>query len=166
MTTTNTMNGGSDIRVPSGHEVESATFHIPATGEENLSLGETSSRSGFRGRMGDMKSRGMSKVDDLKSRGRMKVHEVQHLIADSKTSLQTSIANAKVSFADAKVAMRDGMQRQVTTTQSSMKTSPMKWAGIAAGSGFALGLIGRYMHWRNYHRRGRTPDLVIIDATC
>ncbi|HYR27930.1 MAG TPA: hypothetical protein VEU30_05660 [Thermoanaerobaculia bacterium] len=159
MTTTNTINGGSDLRLPSGYEVESATFHIPATREDHFSAGETSSRSGFRGRLDDVKSRGMSKVDDLRSRGRMKVHEVQHLIADSRKSLQTSIANAKVS-------MRDGMQRQVTSTQTSMRTSPMKWAGIAAGSGFALGMIGRYLHWRDYHRRGRTPDLVIIDATC
>ena len=52
-----------------------------------------------------------------------------------------------------------------SSAQTSMKTSPMLWAGIAAGSGFAIGLVGRFMHWRNYHRR-MTPDLVIIDATC
>ena len=49
--------------------------------------------------------------------------------------------------------------------QTSMKTRPMLWAGIAAGSGFALGLLGRFIHWRNYRRRA-TPDLVILDATC
>ncbi len=58
-----------------------------------------------------------------------------------------------------------GAKGRVTKVQTSMKTSPMLWAGIAAGSGFALGLVGRFVHWRNYHRR-TTPDLVIIDASC
>ena len=152
MNTTKTLNDGSEIRVPSGYEVESATFHVPATGEENLTFSDVSTgRSGFRG-----------KLDDLKSRGMHKVHHLQHSLADRKSVLQTSIAMKKES-------MRDGLQRQMSMTQSSlqtsMKNSPMKWAGIAAGSGFALGMIGRYLHWKNNHRRS-TPDLVIIDATC
>lgn len=148
MNTTNTMNGGSDIRVPSGFEVESATFHLPATGAENVAFSDVSTgRSGFRG-----------KLDDLKSRGMHQVHHLQHHLADRKTALQTSLTTTKSS-------MRDGVMRQMSNTQTSMKNSPMKWAGIAAGSGFVLGMIGRYMHWRNYHRR-MTPDLVIIDATC
>ena len=53
----------------------------------------------------------------------------------------------------------------VTKMQTSMRTSPMKWAGIAAGSGLALGLLGRFLHWRNSHRR-MTPDLVIIESAC
>ena len=46
-----------------------------------------------------------------------------------------------------------------------MKTNPMLWAGIAAGSGFALGLAGRIADSRRKNRR-MYPDLVIIDATC
>ena len=148
MNTTNTMNDGSELRVPSGYEVESATFHVPATGEENVTFSDVSGRSGFRGKLDDLKSVGMQKVDHL-----------QHRLANRKTALQTSIATTKMS-------MRDGVTRQISNTQSSMKNQPMLWAGVAAGSGFALGLIGRYMHWRNNHRRRMTPDLVIIDATC
>jgi ElaB/YqjD/DUF883 family membrane-anchored ribosome-binding protein len=153
MSTTNTMNDGSEIRVPSGYEVESATFHVPATGEENVTFSDVSTgRSGFRGKLDDLKSRGLDAVSG-------KVHHLQHRLADRKTALSTSLATTKVS-------MRDGVTRQISNTQSSMKNSPMLWAGIAAGSGFALGLLGRYMHWRNDHRRMSTPDLVIIDATC
>ncbi len=152
MSTTNTMNDGSDIRVPSGYEVESATFHVPATGEENVTFSDVSAgRSGFRGKLDDLKSRGVDAVSG-------KVHHLQHRLADRKTALQTSLATKKSS-------MRDSLTRQVSNTQSSMKNSPMLWAGIAAGSGFALGMVGRYMHWRNNHRR-TSPDLVIIDATC
>lgn len=151
MTTTNSMNGNgmgmgsmsSDVRVPSGYEVESATFHVPVVVESTPMTGQ----SGFRGRLDNLKSLGMSKV-----------HDIQHQLADRKTSMMSSISMMKTS-------MRDGMTRQMSTTQHSMKTNPMKWAGIAAGSGFALGLMGRYMHWKNYHRR-MTPDLVIIDASC
>jgi ElaB/YqjD/DUF883 family membrane-anchored ribosome-binding protein len=120
----------------SGCEVESATFHAPI-GDIEPFESMPSGRSGFRGRLDDLKSRGMSKV-----------HDVQRTLGDRRVALKSSL---------------DG---QVDRAQTSMKTSPMLWAGVAAGSGFALGLVGRFIHWRNYHRRPATPDLVIIDATC
>jgi hypothetical protein len=49
--------------------------------------------------------------------------------------------------------------------QDSMRTSPMKWAGIAAGTGFALGLIGRVAQVRN-KRKHAMPTLVIVESTC
>lgn len=111
MTTTNPMG--------SGNEVESAAFHVPVS-----HVSSPPARTGFRGTLDDLKSRGLSKVHDVQS----------------------------------------GAKGQVTKVQTSMKSSPMLWAGIAAGSGFALGLVGRFIHWRNDHRR-TGPDLVIIDAT-
>lgn len=65
----------------------------------------------------------------------------------------------------AKVCVRDGVNNKVAKAQTSMRTSPMKWVGIAAGSGFAIGLAGRIADYRRNKRR-MTPDLVIIDATC
>ena len=115
MTTTNWMG--------SGNEVESATFHNPIDG------GLQAGRSGFRGRLDGLKSRGMDKVQD-----------VQRTIGQRGALLKSNM-------------------------QTSMKTSPMKWVGLAAGSGFALGLLGRFLHWRNDHRR-MTPDLVIIESSC
>ena len=151
MTTTNSMSGSgmgvsesSDLRVPSGYEVESATFHAPV---RMGSCGTTTGKASLR-----------SKIDGIRKLGALKVGELKGELSDRKASMMTSLHERKTS-------MRDGLQRQVASTQSSMRSSPMKWAGIAAGSGFALGMIGRYMHWRNNHRR-MTPDLVIIDASC
>ena len=92
--------------------------------------------SGFRG-----------KLDTLKSRGLSKVHDIQCALGDGK------------------VALRDGAKSQVTKVQSSMRTSPMKWAGIAAGSGFALGMIGRIARARA-KRRYTMPTLVIVETSC
>jgi hypothetical protein len=117
MTTTNPMG--------SGNEVESAAFHVPVSVSHQL----PPARTGFRGKLDELKSRGLSKVQG------------------------------------ARVSMRDGANGQMTKVRSSMKTKPMLWAGIAAGTGFALGLAGRIADSRRKSRR-MYPDLVIIDATC
>ena len=92
-------------------------------------------RTGFRG-----------KLDTLKSRSLSKVHDVQS------------------SLSSVKVCVREGVSEKVTQAQTSMKTKPMMWAGVAAGAGFALGLAGRIADSRRKSRR-MYPDLVIIDAT-
>ncbi|HEX2059919.1 MAG TPA: hypothetical protein VHK90_04200 [Thermoanaerobaculia bacterium] len=139
---------GSDLAMPSGCEVETAAFHAPV---ESVGVTGTLGRSGMRGRL-----------DDLKSKSLAKVHDVQRLVSDRtsvmKSSLQRSMTNATTS-------MRTGVNDSMTKMQDSMRTSPMKWAGIAAGSGFAIGMLGRIVHWRNKHHR-HMPDLVIIESTC
>jgi len=92
--------------------------------------------AGFRGRL-----------DTLKSRGLTKVHDIQRVVNERS------------------VVVRDGAKSQVTKLQDSMRTSPMTWAGIAAGSGFALGLIGRIAQAR-HKRNHEMPTLVIVEASC
>ena len=92
--------------------------------------------SGFRG-----------KLDTLKSRGLTKVHDIQRVVNERS------------------LVVRDGAKSQVTKLQESMRTSPMKWAGLAAGSGFALGLLGRFAQARN-KRRHELPTLVIVETSC
>jgi len=135
-----------DLQLPSGSEVEAASLHplLPANAETSLTLPE---RSGMRG-----------KLDTLKSRGLSKVHDVQRMVRERSTAVKGSLA-------DAQTSLRDGARTQYRRMNESMKSSPMKWAGIAAASGFGLGLIGRVAHWRNTHRR-IAPDLVIIESGC
>jgi ElaB/YqjD/DUF883 family membrane-anchored ribosome-binding protein len=68
------------------------------------------------------------------------------------------VRTVKAAVVDKSVTVRDGVQ-------SSMRTHPMRWAGIAAGSGFVIGLAGRLMQSRSERRRV-TPGLVILKATC
>lgn len=92
--------------------------------------------SGFRGRLDTWKSRGLSKV-----------HDLQHAVADRRTMVQA------------------GAKSQVTKVQDSMRTSPAKWAGIAAATGFALGLAGRIADARK-KRKHAMPALVIVETSC
>jgi ElaB/YqjD/DUF883 family membrane-anchored ribosome-binding protein len=138
-----------DLQMPSGSEVESATLHPPiyAVGATSVTLPE---RSGMRG-----------KLDTLKSRGLSKVHDIQRVVSDRSTAMTTTV---KSSVMTARGSMRDGAKTHVTKVQDSMKNQPMMWAGIAAGSGFVLGMIGRIAHWRSKHQM--TPTLVIIESGC
>lgn len=135
-----------DLQLPSGWEVESAALHPPV--ESVSSSGVTlPERSGMRG-----------KLDTWKSRGLSKVHDIQRVANDRWSATRTSLTTVKGS-------LRDGAKSQVTKVNGSMRTNPMLWAGIAAGAGFGLGLIGRVAHWRNKHRYAM-PDLVIIESSC
>jgi len=131
------MNTTRDLQLPSGSEVESATLHPPVIHERShIDLDVDTSDAGWRG-----------KLDTLKSQGLSKVHGIQRVVADRRTTIQT------------------GAKSQVTKMQDSMRTSPMKWAGIAAGTGFALGLVGRIASIRS-KRKHAMPTLVIVEAGC
>ena len=43
-----------------------------------------------------------------------------------------------------------------------IRSNPTKWAGIAAGAGFGLGLIGRIMRHRAGH--DSIPHIVIVEG--
>lgn len=47
--------------------------------------------------------------------------------------------------------------------QLSMRTNPMKWAGIVAGTGFILGLAGRILQRRSQRS---AVDLFVIESGC
>ena len=138
-----------DLQLPSGCEVGAATLH-PHVHEHVHDVGTSVTlpeSSGMRG-----------KLDSLKSRGLSKVHDIQRMARERGVAMKGSLATAQTS-------VRDGARTQVTKMNDSMKTNPMKWAGIAAGAGFGLGLIGRVAHWRS-KQRNRMPDLVIIESGC
>lgn len=133
-----------DLQMPSGSEVESAAFHPRVRFEEtSLTLPE---RSGMRG-----------KLDMAKARGRAKVNELRRVMDDRATAVKGSLVRTKST-------MREGALAQVDKAQTSMRTNPMLWAGIATGAGFGLGLIGRIAQWR-HKQHTRMPDLVIIETS-
>lgn len=126
-----------ETTLPSGYEVESATFHPP--------------QSGLRG-----------KLDGLRTRGVSKVHDLQRSVGGRFEMVKRSMSSRAVSLRD---GAKTEIGNRVGSVQSSMRTNPMKWAGIAAATGFGLGLIGRVKQARAKQRM-RMPDLVIIEASC
>lgn len=124
------MDTNRDLQLPSGYEVVGASLQPYVPPE----------RSGFRGRL-----------DTLKSRGLARVHDIRRVASERGSSVQTSL--------------RDGTKTRVMRVNESMKTNPMLWAGIAAASGFGIGMIGRIAQWRSKQRRF-TPELVIIESSC
>ena len=118
---------------PSGSAVESAAFH-PET-----------DTSGIARRIGHLRSSATRAVQSLRSTSVDKIHHVQ------------DVAGKK------KLAARDAIDAQVTNARDSMRVNPMKWASIAVGSGLAIGLAGRFLHWR---ANRPTQHFVIIDAAC
>lgn len=140
------MNTSRDLELPSGFEVESARLNPPVTQVSGPGSG-LPERSGVRGRLDAWKSRGLSKV-----------HDIQRMVSERSTA-------ARGSLVDATHSVRDGAKLKLHEVQSSMRSNPMKWAGIAAGAGFGIGLLGRVARWRSAHRRVM-PDLVIIESSC
>jgi ElaB/YqjD/DUF883 family membrane-anchored ribosome-binding protein len=136
----------------SGSEVESAMFTPELGHDETFS---TSVHPGGRASV-------MRKLEDLKFRGISRVHDVQRVVGDC-TSLVKS--NVQRSMTTAKTSARDGVNTGVMRVQSSMRNSPAKWAGIAAGSGFILGMLGRIIHSRKEQHR-HMPQLVVIETSC
>jgi len=150
---------GSDLEMPSGFEVEAATFHTPVVAEFTVVTPERPEPS--------LKE----KLNSLKSQSRVKLHEMQHVMNDKtavvKSSLQRSMTTARStmqrSMDQANVTVHTGL----SDMQTDMRNNPMKWAGIAAGSGFALGLLGRFVSWRTKRRHVHgMPQLVIIETAC
>src|SRR3954453_2203888 len=68
---------------------------------------------------------------------------------------------------DARVAVASVKPRVTAMTMKANDTlrgNPAKWAGIAAGAGLGVGLLGRFLHHRAHHRH--MPAVVIIEAAC
>lgn len=59
--------------------------------------------------------------------------------------------------------MRERTASRVAKVQSSMQANPAKWVGIAAGSGFILGMLGRLLRSRGERHR-HIPQLIVIET--
>ncbi len=54
------------------------------------------------------------------------------------------------------------MKSQLNHVQTAVKANPKKWAGIAAGAGLGLGIIGRMIR----NRARSLPQIIVIDRAC
>ncbi|HET7434420.1 MAG TPA: hypothetical protein VFN10_06860 [Thermoanaerobaculia bacterium] len=161
------------LPVPSGFEVESATFRLPVDASHTLPPPQ-----GMHGRIDELKSRGLQALDTWKSRSNETVESLKSRSSETvellksrssetveslKSRGQMLVQTAKQQLVQTQGTMREGVHVQVDRMNGSMRTSPAKWAGIAAASGFVIGMIGRWSHHRSHHRSSM-PQLVIIEA--
>jgi hypothetical protein len=152
-----TRTGAFNLEVPSGCEVEAATFHAPAG---DLLPYTPPEHSGIRGKLDDLKSRSLSTIDGLTTSGLAKVHDLQQTLADRGALIRRNVQH---SISTTRSSVRDGVNGRLMQLRSAMRSSPMKWAGIAAGSGLAIGLAGRLVQRRSRERY--IPQLVIIETS-
>lgn len=165
--------------VPSGLEVESATFHMPVA----ATCSSGASSSGVKAKMNDLATKGTDTVNQWKQNLNDKYSEMKPVVkekidtvrtttmervAEMKSTVNEKVADLKVAATDKMTMLRGDAQNTATQVQTDMRVNPMKWAGIAAGTGFGLGLIARIMdHRKHKHvRRHNVPQLVIIESSC
>ena len=175
------MNRSSDIvnTLPSGYEVESAVIVDP-TPSAGIDLPRSAPQS-MKEKVTDKvmhewMPRASETMHDVQSLAQTKLHDAQtklhdvQLVAEQKVSELKSTARERMeswrTMATTRVAsVRNDLSMRVTRMQGDMRVNPAKWAGIAAGAGVGVGLLGRWMRYRSkYHHP--TQQLVIIEAAC
>jgi ElaB/YqjD/DUF883 family membrane-anchored ribosome-binding protein len=175
------MNRTSDV-LPSGYEVESASFNMPVAGEvmpcgcamshehhHHHDHTHLEANGGLKSKVDDLKARALTTAETVKEQASVKMAELK---SNLNTTMASVKANVNEKLAEGRVVANRTMTEaqteakiQYATMQTSMRTSPMKWAGIAGGTGLVIGLIGRYMSYRA-KQRSRMPQLVIIEHAC
>ena len=148
------LNSTNDLRVPMSWDVDSSTRTSSST-----HLG------GLKERLNSFKSTCMSSVDSKKRGISEKINELKPVVTQRIDSLRSDFSrevSTMRSHIDARVnTMRDGVRMKATTMQHEMSSNPAKWAGIAAGVGMGIGVLGRYMRHRAHRPQ---PQFIIIES--
>lgn len=119
-------------------EVESATLHMPNDGGQHMS--GLTHESGWKSKLNSWRSRGTTAVS-------------------TKVSSLRPMAMRHVD------TVRSGMRTGMMRVDGQLRSNPSKWAGIAAGAGFLLGMSGRLMRGRHKHHPHQ-PAILIIESAC
>ncbi|HEX9161546.1 MAG TPA: hypothetical protein VF980_07540 [Thermoanaerobaculia bacterium] len=130
------------MRVPAGFEVETARLRIPI---ETHLLSDHSHDGSVNDKLYHMKSRGKERIESWKRTVNSKLESVK------------PIAQQRVS------SLRDEVKGQMSSLHMKMRSNPQMWAGIAAGAGLGLGIMGRIMRHR-VKQRMPLPHIIVIEA--
>jgi len=83
-----------------------------------------------------------------------------------RTEINAKIDHLKSLGREKVSAIRPRIDEGVMRANTALRSNPAKWAGIAAGAGFALGLGGRLLRRRARLHHRVSPQLVIIESAC
>ena len=144
---------GFDVRVPSGFEVESATLHR----NENRMLDDHTHDGGMKDKLYHLRSRGIEMMNTWKSDMNERISTWKPMAQERMTSMRSTV-NDQISN------LQTRAKGEISNLQSQMKSNPGKWAGIAAGAGLGIGLIGRMLRHRARMRSEDLPSIVIVGA--
>ena len=109
----------------------------------------------------------MGRVDELKSRGTDLMNHVKHVVTERSHTLSRNVsaksADMKRMAIERSSSVKPMIHDAMGKAEREFHTNPTKWAGIAAGASFVIGMIGRELRHRRARRRA-LPDLVIIET--
>ena len=89
---------------------------------------------------------------------------LRHRLDDVKRSVALTRSRVRSNVQSRVRNVRPMVTSSVSNVQQQLRGNPTKWAGIAAGAGLGIGLLGRWM--RHRAKEHRIPTLVVIEAAC
>jgi|ERR1051325_10201411 ElaB/YqjD/DUF883 family membrane-anchored ribosome-binding protein len=147
-----------ELRVPSGLEVDTAVF------TEVVEMPPALPEPTLRDRVDEWKLRGVEAVDSMQHQVDELKHNASMKADELKQGVMTKTAELKRNVSMKSEELKRTATTKVADVQHDLHSNPRKWAGIAAGAGLGIGLIGRYLSHRS--KRRHIPHLVVIEATC
>jgi ElaB/YqjD/DUF883 family membrane-anchored ribosome-binding protein len=112
----------------------------------------------------------MDKLKRWKSRGFDYCRDVVHSTSDKTNAIARNLSDRRNAMKRMLVERRSQVKLMIHDTMSradhEFHENPTKWAGIAAGATFVLGMIGREVRHHASRARARRmmPDLIIIET--
>jgi hypothetical protein len=82
--------------------------------------------------------------------------------AQVKSTCVTKLGSVKTRAAEVKPMVSARVRSLSSGVQQKLRAKPAMWAGVAAGAGFGLGMMGRLMRHRMH--RDVMPTLIIVEA--
>jgi ElaB/YqjD/DUF883 family membrane-anchored ribosome-binding protein len=158
-----------ELRIPSGLEVDTAVF------TEVVNVPPALPEPTLKDRVDELRLRGVEavgtmrhQVDELKHNASVKADGLKRGVIMKTAELKNNVSMKTEEWKQNVSMKSDELKRtatmKVADVQQDLHSNPRKWAGIAAGAGLGVGLIGRYLSHRS--KRRHVPHLVIIEAAC
>jgi hypothetical protein len=162
----NDFNSLNSVRVPSGFEVESAALLPPVTGETRTEV----ARGDWKEKLNGWKSRGLDYCRNMSHTVSDRTHSMSRNLSNRTNtmtrSMSTKTADMKRMLVERSAQVEPMIHDTMDKVDRELHSNPTKWAGIAAGASFVLGMIGRELrhHVSHKHAKRGMPELIIIET--